>query len=124
MHELSLVDELVTECSRLADGREVLEVFVHCAQGTDTAEVAECFAFLTSHHGPSVMSQACLKMVTVPARGKCKCGFSGELAPDVVAGHMFVCPGCGTVGDQGAALQLMAMTFRGARSGRSSRSAS
>lgn len=120
MHELSLVDELISECCRLAEGRPVLEVFVSCAEGTDTDEVAESFGFLTSHSGAgggrAVMSGARLQMSSVPAQGRCRCGFAGELKPEAVAGHMFICPGCGAVADQEPVLRLKAMTFAGAPS--------
>ena len=100
------------------------EVYVHCAEGTETEEVAEAFAFLAAHAGPQagpqgspqtspgIIGGARLNLSTVPARGACRCGFSGELRAEALAGHMFVCPRCGCVGEQGPALELVGMTFR------------
>jgi Zn finger protein HypA/HybF involved in hydrogenase expression len=117
MHELSLVAQLVRRCGEVAAGRPVRDVYVHCAEGTGTDEVAEAFAFLASRGGPAgdagVMQAARLQLTTVPARGTCRCGFSGELRPETLAGHMFLCPECGCVGEQGPALELVGLTFTG-----------
>jgi Zn finger protein HypA/HybF involved in hydrogenase expression len=117
MHELSLVDELITECTRRAGGRPVDEVRINCAEGTDTDEVADAFAFLAPHcaaaGGPNPMAGARLAISSVAARGECKCGFADEVPADAVAGHMFVCPACGCVGDQTGVLELVALVFAG-----------
>jgi Zn finger protein HypA/HybF involved in hydrogenase expression len=115
VHELSLVDELITECTRRAAGRAVAEVRVRCAEGTDTDEMVDAFAFLVPHcpevNGVNPMAGARLVLSTVPARGECKCGFAGEVPSEAVAGHMFVCPDCGCVGDQRGVVELFELIF-------------
>ena len=109
------MDELISECTERAGGRAVAEVRVRCAEGTDTDEVADAFAFLVPHcpavNGVNPMAGARLSLSTVPARGECKCGFAGEVPSGAVAGHMFVCPECGCVGDQQSVVELLELIF-------------
>jgi Zn finger protein HypA/HybF involved in hydrogenase expression len=115
MHELSLVEDLVTECRKRANGRTVLEVWARCPVSVDSGELSEGFAFLTSQPGVpgegGSLSQARLKLVTTPLYMSCPCGFEGELAAGEFAGHMGICPECDRVAELDAALELVAMSY-------------
>jgi Zn finger protein HypA/HybF involved in hydrogenase expression len=106
MHELSLVNELVAECARRADGHPVAVVEVRCPAGTDADEIADAFAQLTAG-GP--LGGAVLRLQTVPQVLSCDCGFAGEVGPDHCAGHMVICPGCARVHEAPDALELVAV---------------
>ena len=115
MHELSLVEDLVTECRRRAKGRTVLEVWARCPVSVDPGELADNFSFLTSQpasveEGAS-LRQARLKLVTTPLFMSCPCGFEGELGDGEFAGHIGICPECDRVAELDAALELVAMSY-------------
>jgi Zn finger protein HypA/HybF involved in hydrogenase expression len=115
MHELSLVEDLVTECRRRAKGRTVLEVWARCPVSVDSGELADSFSFLTSQptgveEGAS-LRQARLKLVTTPLFMSCPCGFEGELGDGEFAGHIGICPECDRVAELDAALELVAMSY-------------
>jgi hypothetical protein len=115
MHELSLVEDLVTECRKRAKGRTVLEVWARCPVSVDSAELSDNFAFLTSQPaGPeesASLRQARLKLVATPLFMTCPCGFEGELGAGEFAGHMGICPDCDRVAELDAALELVAMSY-------------
>jgi Zn finger protein HypA/HybF involved in hydrogenase expression len=115
MHELSLVEELITKCRERAEGRTVGEVLVRCSAGIDADEVSEGFAFLAPQDpepgGSACLTRAQLKVETVPAYLNCRCGFEGELDKDHLAGHVGICPRCGHVGEVLATMELVAMSF-------------
>jgi Zn finger protein HypA/HybF involved in hydrogenase expression len=115
MHELSLVEDLVTEVRRRAKGRTVLEVWARCPVSVDSGELSDNFTFLTSHQtgaeeGTS-LRRAQLKLVTTPLFMQCPCGFEGELAAGEFAGHIGICPDCDRVAEIDAALELVAMSY-------------
>jgi Zn finger protein HypA/HybF involved in hydrogenase expression len=115
MHEMSLVEDLVTECRRRARGRTVLEVWARCPVSVDSGELADNFSFLTSQptgvgEGAS-LRQARLKLVTTPLFMSCPCGFEGELGDGEFAGHIGICPECDRVAELDAALELVAMSY-------------
>jgi len=118
MHELSLVEEMVSKCLALAHGRTVLEVRARCSDGIDAAEVSESFSFLVagqgSAGGDTCLTGARLALETVPAVLRCACGFNGELPHDNVAGHLGICPECGHVSEQGGGLEVLGISFAGA----------
>ena len=116
MHELSLVEELLTECKALAQGRTVEVVSARCSSAIDTVELSEGFALLAGQvaagpGGDACLRKARLKLETVPVYFQCACGFNGELAADHVAGHVGICPACGQVSEVGVGVELVAMTF-------------
>ncbi|MGO8687777.1 MAG: hydrogenase/urease maturation nickel metallochaperone HypA [Candidatus Dormibacteria bacterium] len=111
MHELSLVQELVAECERRAQGRAVTGVQVRCPAGVDAEEVEECFAHLTAD---GRLAGAVLDIETVPQTLGCECGFTGEVGPDHCAGHLVICPTCARVHEAPAALELVAVRGAGA----------
>ncbi|HTV10322.1 MAG TPA: hydrogenase/urease maturation nickel metallochaperone HypA [Acidimicrobiales bacterium] len=114
MHELSLVSELVTRCSDLADGRTVTEVRVRCPLGIDADELVEGFALITSQlgqRGAGTLEGARLELEQVAPYLKCLCGFSGRLSAEDVAGHISVCPQCGQVGELPSRLELVSVAF-------------
>jgi Zn finger protein HypA/HybF involved in hydrogenase expression len=114
VHEVSLAEELVNECATLAKGRPVLVVAVRCPPGMGSSELSDSFAILAAQlaeSGDACLRQAELRLEEVPAVMSCRCGFQGELGPDDVAGHIAICPECGSVGELGGGLELMAMTF-------------
>ena len=79
-----------------------------------SSELSDSFAILAAQlaeSGDGCLRQARLSLEEVPALRRCSCGFSGELGPDNIAGHIGICPECGSAGDLGGGLELMAMTF-------------
>jgi len=113
MHELSLVEDLLSECQRQAAGRVVLHVRVRCPAGVDREELALGFAFLGPKAGPGLRGAA-LEVVDATTRLECTCGFRGDLGPDDVAGHMGICPGCGRVSELGSRVELLSLTCEAA----------
>ncbi len=115
MHELSLVEDLVTECRKRANGRTVLEVWARCPASVDSGELSDNFAFLTSQpagpEGGTSLRQARLQLVTTPLFMSCPCGFEGELGAGEFAGHIGICPDCDRVAELEAALELVAMSY-------------
>ena len=114
MHELSLVEDLVTECRRRAKGRTVLEVWARCPVSVDSGELADNFSFLTSQPASveeGSLRQARLKLVTTPLFMSCPCGFEGELGDGEFAGHIGICPECDRVAELDAALELVAISY-------------
>ena len=114
MHEASLAEELVNKCATLAQGRPVLVVAVRCPPGMGSSELSDSFAILAAQpaeSGDDCLRQARLRLEEVPAVMRCRCGFHGELGPDDIAGHIGICPECGSAGELGGGLELMAMTF-------------
>jgi Zn finger protein HypA/HybF involved in hydrogenase expression len=114
MHEASLAEELVNECATLAQGRPVLVVAVRCPPGMGSSELSDNFAILAAQlaeSGDACLRQAELRLEEVHAVMGCRCGFQGELGPDDVSGHIGICPECGSVGELGGGLELMAITF-------------
>ena len=119
MHELSLVTELVSECYKRADGRSVARARVRCPLGIDAEELVEGFAFVTSQMGGpggKCLSGASLEVEPVRPRLRCRCGFSGPLSADDIAGHISICPGCGGVGELDSRLELLSLAFAEPRS--------
>jgi Zn finger protein HypA/HybF involved in hydrogenase expression len=106
MHELSLVEELVDECNRLAAGRRVAEVRARCPLVVDVDELVEGFKELTS--GGS-LGDAELVIEAVPVALHCKCGFEGEMDSAELVGHLAICPGCGQVQEAETGLELVAL---------------
>jgi Zn finger protein HypA/HybF involved in hydrogenase expression len=114
VHEASLAEELVNQCATLAQGRPVLVVAVRCPPGMGSSELSYSFAVLAAQlaeSGDGCLRQARLRLEEVPAVMRCRCGFSGELGPDNIAGHIGICPDCVSADDLGSGLELMAMTF-------------
>ncbi len=115
MHELSVVEELVAKCRRLARGRRVMRVWARCPEGMDTDELVECFDYVVaqlSQAGEGAFEGAGLRLETVPARIRCACGFEGRLVPEDIAGHMGICPGCGRVSELSLPpLELLGLSF-------------
>ena len=115
MHELSLVEELVSECRRLAAGRPVVEVWARCASGVDLEELSDGFTFVTReaarHDSDGCLATAELKLEQLPVQLRCGCGFEGQLSEDHMAGHMSICPGCGQVGEVETGLELVRLKF-------------
>jgi Zn finger protein HypA/HybF involved in hydrogenase expression len=115
VHELSLVEELVAECHRRANGRRVLEVWARCPVSVDYGELSETFAVLASQlPGPGeapLLRQASLKLMPKPLYLSCPCGFEGELGAGEYAGHMGICPECDRVVELEAGLELVAMSY-------------
>jgi Zn finger protein HypA/HybF involved in hydrogenase expression len=114
MHELSLVEDLVTECRKRAQGRTVLEVWARCPVSVDSGELSDNFAFLTSQHSAeegASLREAQLKLVTMPLFMSCPCGFEGELGAGEFAGHIGICPDCDRVAELEGGLELVAMSY-------------
>lgn len=115
MHELSLVEELITKCRERAEGRTVVEVWVRCSAGIDADEVSEGFAFLAPQEperdGSACLTRAQLKVETVPAYLNCHCGFGGELGKDHLVGHVGICPRCDDVSEVRTTMEVVAMSF-------------
>jgi len=110
MHELSLVEDLVSKCSALAAGRMVVEVRARCASGIDPAELSDAFTLMRQSAGPygdPCLNRAELKLEPLPVELRCGCGFAGQLSEDHMAGHMSVCPRCGQVGEVETGLELV-----------------
>jgi hydrogenase nickel incorporation protein HypA/HybF len=116
MHELSLIEELLAECRLRADGRAVAVVWVRCSSAVDQVELAQGFALLAGQvgagpDGDPCLSNAELKVESVPVRFGCSCGFAGELGKDHLTGHIGVCPACGRVGEVDAGVELVTLSF-------------
>lgn len=94
MHELSLVDELIQECRRRADGRPVSLVRVRCAATIPEAALREAFRLLAAD-GP--LAAASLEVEPLEISLRCPCGFTGPVGESEVVGHLTVCPACGAV---------------------------
>jgi Zn finger protein HypA/HybF involved in hydrogenase expression len=110
MHELSLVEELVSACREQAHGRSVCQVRVRCPASVDAGEVSECFALVAT--GCDIcLAGAELELEPVPVHLNCSCGYNDQLGTDHLAGHLAICPQCGHVGDIDAGLELVSMTF-------------
>ncbi|HUB71082.1 MAG TPA: hydrogenase/urease maturation nickel metallochaperone HypA [Acidimicrobiales bacterium] len=115
MHELSLVESLLEECSTRAGGRQVAGLRVRCHEGIDAEEISECFGFLTSSE-PQRWGRLCgatIEVERVPARMKCACGRDGVLGSQDVAGHIGICPSCGHAGELGNGLELVGIAYSG-----------
>jgi Zn finger protein HypA/HybF involved in hydrogenase expression len=117
MHELSLVEELVSECSGLAQGRTVVEVQARCPASIDADELSEGFAFLAEQAdrlgGAECLSHARLNVESIPVYFECSCGFAGELGADSFAGHIGICPRCNQVSELVGAVELVAIKYAG-----------
>jgi Zn finger protein HypA/HybF involved in hydrogenase expression len=117
MHELSLVEQLLDECRARAQGRTVEAVSARCSSAIDPVLLSEGFALLAGQlaapgpGGDSGLSKARLELETVPAHFQCGCGFTGELAPDHLAGHIGICPACGHVSEVHTGVELVALHF-------------
>jgi Zn finger protein HypA/HybF involved in hydrogenase expression len=114
MHELSLVDELVTACRERAQGRAVREVSVRCPASLDAAELSEGFGFAArqlASAGDTCLQAAELKLVAAPVHLKCACGYDGQPDGDNFAGHMVICPRCAHVGEADTGLELVNISF-------------
>jgi Zn finger protein HypA/HybF involved in hydrogenase expression len=83
----------------------------------DTDELVECFDYVVaqlSQAGEGAFEGARLRLETVPAHIRCACGFQGPVAPDDIAGHMGICPGCGRVSELSQPpLELLGLSFAG-----------
>jgi Zn finger protein HypA/HybF involved in hydrogenase expression len=111
MHELSLIEELVSTCRKLAYGRTVVSVSARCPAGVDREELSVAFDLLAAETaeeaGDQCLSTAELKLESAPVHLKCQCGFEGDLGEGQLAGHMSICPECGRVGEVDSRLELM-----------------
>jgi Zn finger protein HypA/HybF involved in hydrogenase expression len=111
MHELSLVEELVSTCRRLADGRAVVSVSARCPTSVDQDELSAAFVLLAQQAayelGDDCLSSARLDLEAVPVHLKCHCGFEGDLGEGQLAGHMSICPQCSHVGEVDARLEVL-----------------
>jgi Zn finger protein HypA/HybF involved in hydrogenase expression len=111
MHEVSLVEELVSTCRRLAEGRSVVEVLARCPTSVDQEELSAAFVLVTrqlaDETGDGCLSAAELELETVPVRLSCSCGFEGDLDGGHLAGHMGICPRCGQVAEVEGRLELL-----------------
>jgi Zn finger protein HypA/HybF involved in hydrogenase expression len=114
MHELSLAEELVEECSRLAGGHQVLAVEIRCTPGLDLAELEEGFHQLAAGN---TVEGAELRLEEVPAMLRCECGFERRLSPVEVAGHLAVCPRCGQVQPASGGIEELTLRLRDERRG-------
>ena len=114
MHELSLAEELVEECCRLAGGRQVLAVEIRYAPTVDVAELEEGFHQLAVSNA---VEGAELRLEEVPATLSCQCGFEGQLSPVDLAGHLAVCPRCGQVQPAPGGIEVMTLRLRDERRG-------
>jgi Zn finger protein HypA/HybF involved in hydrogenase expression len=106
MHELSLASELISRCLEVASGRPVASVRVRLGPGTDEAALRQGFEAEASG---TALEGARLEVETASVALACPCGYAGELGPDDVAGHVAVCPACGTVSDVSDALELVSV---------------
>ncbi len=110
MHELSLVQELVTECERRAEGRPVAVVEVRCPVTIEVEEVEQAFRVLTAD-GP--LEAARLEIDTFSPTLTCGCGFSGPVGTEQSVGHMLICPGCAAVHEAHDTLELVTVQIAG-----------
>jgi len=97
MHELSLVAELVDECVRQADGRNVASVQVRHATTIDEEALRQMFAMLTAE-GPLVDARLDTKAFAITLRCAA-CNRLDVLDHDHAIGHLRICPSCGAVSD-------------------------
>jgi Zn finger protein HypA/HybF involved in hydrogenase expression len=114
MHELSLVEELVTACRERAQGRAICQAWVRCPANVDAAELSEGFSFAAKQlaaEGDACLHAAELKLVLVPVNLKCTCGYEGHLDGDNFAGHMSICPRCAHISEADAGLELVSISF-------------
>ncbi len=109
MHELSLAEELVEECCRLAGSRTVLAVDIRCAPAVDLPELEQGFHQLAVG---SALEGAELRVEEVPAVLSCQCGFEGVLSADDLAGHLAVCPRCGQVHPAPGGIDIVTLRLR------------
>jgi Zn finger protein HypA/HybF involved in hydrogenase expression len=111
MHELSLVEELVSTCRRLAGGRAVVSVSARCPTSVDQEELSAAFALIArqvaDELGDRCLSTAELRLEAAPVHLKCRCGYEGDIGEEQLAGHMSICPQCGQVGEADARLELL-----------------
>jgi Zn finger protein HypA/HybF involved in hydrogenase expression len=113
VHELSLVEELVSTCRRLAEGRTVVQVSARCPAGVDAEELSAAFVLVTRQLADDRVDQcmrtAHLNIETVPVHLNCQCGFEADLCEGQLAGHMSICPRCGQVAEADGRLELLRM---------------
>jgi Zn finger protein HypA/HybF involved in hydrogenase expression len=106
MHELSLASELIARCLEVAAGRPVAAVRVRLAPGTDVDALRQGFGAAAAD---TAVEGARLDVEAASVALACPCGYEGELGPDDVAGHVAVCPACGTVSDVSDTLELVSV---------------
>jgi Zn finger protein HypA/HybF involved in hydrogenase expression len=111
MHELSLVAELVDECVRRADGRDILRVRVRHATTISEETLRQAFVMLTAE-GPLVGARLDTEAFAITLHCTA-CKNASVLDHDHAIGHLRVCPACGTVSDdpQPCELELAEMVL-------------
>jgi len=113
VHELSLAEELVAECCRLAGGRRALSVRVGCPPTVDRAELEEGFYSLVPG---SALEGANLEVQEAPCELSCPCGFVGQVGPEQLAGHFAICPQCAQARPVPGGVELLALRLEAQRS--------
>jgi Zn finger protein HypA/HybF involved in hydrogenase expression len=107
MHELGLVEELVTAVEARAAGSRVSLIRVRHASTMPESALRQAFAMLTER---TLLGDAALVTEPFDVLLQCPCGFDGVLGhDDLVEAWAAVCPGCGDLSrrERTAELELL-----------------
>lgn len=97
MHEVSIVSAMIESLQEQLAKQNVTKVTaLRLRRGSTFAEAALRQSFEALSAG-TLCEGAELVVETVNRRFACGCGYTQTITSDDLVGHMFVCPGCGTV---------------------------